>query len=417
MKNLMTTKTSVVRSSLLVLSGVYCASMMIACAPESPRLMAPPVKYGVTSTESKPVVVNVAPKVDILMVVDNSDSMVDEQQTLSNNIDKFADGVAANSGIDFHIGVVSVWDTAMFKDMKKEYGHGELRRLKDPKGANLPETFGRFVSSKENYDSYLAQAGFSLGKEPGWKQVLRASMKIGVESYNPKWAEEKTGGPEVEEIFSPVKAALSEPMASAANKDFRRKDAHFVVIFITDADASVRDSNGNSFDLTSGELQEFLRSQMGENYRDEVTVLGALAKSTDDPKERDPAIRYASRGPTEPVNILNFIRDLGGKRMGLRGSSYGKEMSELGKYVRERTLSRPRVDLDALPEQGTLKVSLNGEDMVAGPNSWQYDDSRNGIIITRDLSGVNGTIDIKVGFTPVSAISLKSGRITKVGGR
>lgn len=387
------------------------SGLATACAPENPRLMAPPTKYGAAATEAKPQVLNVTPMVDILMVIDNSDSMIDEQQTLSNNIDKFATGLAKNSNIDFHIGAVSVWDTKMFEGMTKEYGQGELRRLKGPDGKNLPDAFGRFVSSREDYDSYLAKQGVSLKKEAGWLQVLKASMKIGVESYNPKHATEKTGGPEVEEIFSPVKAALSEPMVSKSNLGFRRKGAHLVLIFITDADASVRNAEGTSFDISSGDLQDFLRSTVGQSYQDDVSAIGVLAKATDDPKERDPAIRHASLGSTEPVNIQSFIRDLGGKWMGLRGKDYGAKMAELGSYVRSRTLARPRVDFEgATPEWGTISVALNGEVLKLG-EAWVYDDVRNSVLITRDLSGVNGAIDLKVGFTPILGTSVNSGRV------
>lgn len=395
--------------------GISGAAIMaaagVACSPENPRLVAPPVKYGVAATEAKPQVLNVSPKVDIMMVIDNSDSMLDEQADLSRNIDRFTTGLAANSGIDFHIAAVSVWDTITFKEMVKDHGPGELRRLKRPDGKAMPEEFGRFVSSRTNYDEYLAGQGFKLGKEPGWLQVLRASMKIGTEGYNEKWREQKTGGPNIEEVFSPVRMALSAPMIDGPNKGFRRRDAHLVLIFITDSDASVRNADGTSFDLSSGELQEFLRAELGKDYRDQVTALGVLARSTDSEKERDPAIRYASRGPTEPVNIQGFIRDLGGKWMGLRDKNYGDAMADLGRYVRERTLTRPRVDLTSIPEWGTIEVKLNEQSQVLG-QGWIYDDQRNSVIITQDLAQVNGPIDIKLQYTPVSAQSLRAGRVS-----
>ncbi|MDZ4083339.1 MAG: hypothetical protein U1E10_10410 [Bdellovibrionales bacterium] len=402
-----------IQAARIGISGAaILAAAGIACSPENPRLMAPPVKYGVAATESKPQVLNVTPKVDIMMIIDNSDSMLDEQNDLSRNIDRFTTGLAANSGIDFHIAAVSVWDTVTFKEMQKDHGPGELRRLKRPDGKPMPEEFGRFVSSRTNYDEYLAGQGFKLGKEPGWLQVLRASMKIGTEAYNEKWREQKTGGPNIEEVFSPVRMALSSPMAEGANKGFRRRDAHLVLIFITDSDASVRNSDGTSFDLSSGELQEFLRAELGKEYRDQVTALGVLARSTDAEKERDPAIRYASRGPTEPVNIQGFIRDLGGRFMGLRDKNYGDAMADLGRYVRERALSRPRVDLASIPEWGTIEVKLNDQVQALG-EGWLYDDQRNSVIITQDLSSVNGPIDIKVKFTPVTAQSLRAGRVRK----
>ncbi len=410
-------------SSFVALVFPVSALLVVAaCAPQNPRLMAPPTQYGIVATESKPTILNVQPKVDIMFVIDNSESMEDEQETLSANIDKFAKKIATNAGIDFHVGVTSVWDTKMFAGMQKEYGHGELRRLKDPKGQYLPDSFGRFVSSKVDYDSHLAQAGFSLGKEPGWLQVLRASLKIGIEKYNEKHEVEKTGGPENEEVFSPVTRALTDKpgdkyfvaKSAEANKGFRRVDAHLVLIFITDADAWTPDKkDGSRDDVAPGDLQDFLADTVGPGYLQQVTVLGALAKSSDKASDRDPVIRHACSGcSTQPDNILSFIKSMGGKSMGLRGASYGVEMAKLGSFVRERALTRPKVDIsNATPERGTVKVSLNGEELVLG-EGWVYDDERpNSLIITKDLSDVNGAIDIKVDFTQVDAGALNSGRV------
>lgn len=408
-KSMMKAKVEFVKLSVLA-SAIAIAGL--ACSPENPRLMAPPLMCSEAATGIKPRIMSVSPKVDILMVIDNSDSMLDEQDDLSRNIDRFTKGLATNSGIDFHIAAVSVWDSITFQEMTKEYGSGELRRLKRPDGKPMPEAFGRFVSSRAKYDEYLAKEGFELGREPGWLQVLRASMKIGTEAYNEKWKEEKTGGPNIEEIFSPVKMALSTPMADGPNKGFRRSDAHLVLIFITDSEASIKNADGTSFDLSGGELQEFLRGTIGPDYRDQVTALGVLARSTDSEKERDPAIRHASRGPTEPISIQNFIRDLGGRWMGLRDKNYGDAMADLGRYVRERTLARPRVELGAIPEWGTVEVTLNDVDQKLG-EGWIYDDARNNVIITQDLSQVNGMIDLKVKFTPVCAQSLRAGLVRK----
>lgn len=409
----MITATRFAQTFAVLLSGATLAAS-VACAPENPRLMSPPVKYEVAETEAKPIVLNISPKVDVLMVIDNSASMVDEQETLSKNIDRFANSIAKNGNIDFHIGVVSVWDTAMFKDMQKDYGKGELRHLKTPDGKEkLPDTFSRYVDSKANYDEFLASKGIDTKSTPGWLQVLRSSMKIGVEGYNPKHAEEHTGGPENEEVFSPVQAALdSSSPAAAANKGFRRKDAHLVIVFITDTDGGLRNPDGSMYDLSPGELEDFLQSngQAGDNYRDDVSVIGVLAKASDPIKELDPALRGKDGKGIDPSNLVSFVTSMGGKRMGLRGKSYGDEMAQLGDYVRSRALTHPRVDIERAIEPSTLDVTLNGEKLVKG-ESFNYDDSRNGIMITRDLSGVKGALDIKVAYTPLLASSVTAGRI------
>ena len=400
------------KTAFLGLSVLVSGLATVACSPENPRLTAPQVKYGVVPQQAAVSVKRTTPKVDILFVIDDSGSMDDEQAALSKNIDKFTESLANQSGIDFHIGAVAIWDTITYKDMKKDYAQGQLRRLKYPDGSPMPEGTEPFVSSQKDYDSELAQKGFKPSKEPGWLQVLRASLKIGTEAYNEKWETEHKGGPNYEEVFSPVKAALSEPMRSGANVGFRRTDAHLVTIFITDADASVRNADGTAFDLSSGELADFLRAELGERYQDEVTAIGVLSRSTDDPKERDPSIRYASKGSTEAVNIQSFIRHFGGRWMGLRDKNYGVALGEMGRYVRSRTLNRPKVDLESIPEWGTIKVRLNGEALEPGDSGWLYDDVRNSIVITRDLQELGRPAQFELEYTQVTSAGLNAGRVS-----
>lgn len=409
-------KTLVTKTNLLsvaVTSLMLAAS--VACAPESPRLMAPPEKYGVAAEEAKPEITNVTPMVDILLVIDNSGSMADEQEKLSKNIDQFATALSKNSNVDFHIGTVSVWDSITFAGMDKEYKHGELRRLKDPKGENLPESFGRFVSSKENYDTYLSEKGFNLSKEPGWVQVLKASMKIGIEKYDSKFAESRKSGPNIEEIFSPVKMALSEPMASGANVNFRRAGAHLVLFFITDSDST-------SIDLSGSDLREFLAGLVGngaqdKKFKEQVSAIGVLAKASDPVSERDPQVsgKVVNKATGEKLNdhpavIESFITSVGGVKMGLRDKDFGAQMAKHGAWVRERALKNPIISLSRRPEWGTLKVSMNGQDLVLG-ESWLYDPEFNSVHITSDLSKYSGALDIKVDFTPISESALRSGRV------
>ena len=50
------------------------------------------------------------PSVDVLWVIDNSCSMTEEQQALTDNFNKFVQ-YFVGSGLDYHIGVVSTnWD-------------------------------------------------------------------------------------------------------------------------------------------------------------------------------------------------------------------------------------------------------------------------------------------------------------------
>jgi hypothetical protein len=417
--------------SEILVTATSLAALVVAaaaCSPENPRLMAPPLTYSDAVVEAKPQEMTVEPKVDILFVMDNSGSMSDEQAKLSDNVDKFAMAIAKNSGIDFHVGVTSVWDSKIFAGMKKEYGHGELRRLKSPKGDMLPDSFGRFVSSKENYDSYLTKQDVGLSKKPGWVQILAATVKIGIEHHREDWAKSGKGGPDNEEVFSPVKAALGEAMANGANKNFRRSDAHLVLLFITDTDAYMKDSKtGERQDINGDELIVALAEHVGlrkhgeaerqleadrmKMLQEKITIIGVLAQADDDEGEKDPVIQVARGGLGRPENITRFISDMGGQQMGLRGQDYGTRMASLGDLVREKALQKPRVLLNAVPEAGTEKVTLNGEPLVHGDAGWLYDnESPNTIVINGDLSKGAGPIEIKVYFTSVDSQAVNSGR-------
>lgn len=388
----------------------------IGCAPENPRLMTPPRTYSDAFVETKLQQILVQPKVDILFVMDDSGSMIPKQKTLGENIDKFAMAIAKDSGIDFHVGVTAIWDTRIYAVQKREYGHGEFRRLKDPNGHFLPESFGRFVSSKDDYDSYLTKQGVDISKKPGWVQVIAATVKIGIDPYNPNWQKDHKGGPDNEEVFSPVKAALEDPMKSGPNKNFRRDDAQLVVMFVTDTDAYMKDSHtGERFDLTSDQLVEFLKKHVQtdnlETLQKKVTVIGALARDGDPDAEKDPSIRRNLGGLGRPENILRFIGDMGGRWMGLLDKDYGIKMASLGELVRQKSLQKPRVSLNAVPEKGTEKVTVNGVDLIHGDAGWVYDNELpNTFVINEDLSKLVGPIDIKVKFTAVDSQAINSGR-------
>lgn len=400
------------KNNLLLLLSSFSLAALAACAPQNPRLMPAPVVYGDAAVEAKPQFISVSPKVDMIFVIDNSGSMNDEQDTLNKNADKFALGLAKNRELDVHAATVSVWDSITFKEMVKEYGQGEMRRLKDPKGSTLPDSFPRYVSSKENYDTYLNAAGIKTDKEAGWIQVLKSSMKIGIEGWRSDYKTSHKGGPNFEEVFSPVKAALSSPMKDGPNNGFRRADAHLVIVFITDTDASPHDDAGTAADLTAGELEDFLRGEISPNcketaecasYKDQVTVLGVLAKSTDPRSELDPALwGTPESGQLDPVNIQSFIRSFNGQWMGLRGPDYGEKMAGLGTFVRSRALKQPRVKLEHAAEWETIKVQLNDEKLIQGED-WKFDAKKNSVLITRDLTTTTGALDIKVGYTPIKA--------------
>lgn len=160
------------------------------------------------------------PKIDVLFVIDDSDSMKSHQENLVRNISRFTDGFQRNKGIDYHIGVTAVWDSTERALRAREeshaktgrilYANGELRPVKDATGKLGTD---RFVTRTQDAN------------------LLATTLHLGVTPY-------KDGGPEIEELFSPISEALKLTGRGAANEGFFRSDAHLAVVLVTDADDS-----------------------------------------------------------------------------------------------------------------------------------------------------------------------------------
>lgn len=90
---------------LLLLSALGCRSDQALLAEEvPPGLSIPPTE--VNPIQEDRTVQVIQPVIDILFVVDNSSSMLNEQIALRNNFPRFIDHFV-NAGIDYHIGMVS----------------------------------------------------------------------------------------------------------------------------------------------------------------------------------------------------------------------------------------------------------------------------------------------------------------------
>lgn len=125
------------------------------------------------------------PKVDILLVIDGTASMADEQETVSSNLQAFLQFVEAQ-GIDYHIGVVSA------------DGSGVLRR----------------TSSGAHY--------LTPGGSPHPSMGLSELIRVGISDSEPALSS------------ASARAALSDSLRASVNRDFVRDNSVLSVIFITD---------------------------------------------------------------------------------------------------------------------------------------------------------------------------------------
>lgn len=314
------------------------------------------------------------PKLDVVVMMDPSDSMSDDQANLRRNIRLFSENFASKMQfLDLHMGVVSAWDSISFAGQDKNCDLGQLRPLGGNTGA-----FRGNCSAAQGETPYITSAtDLSL-----WGSTLA----FGVESF----ARDSNGnvtlasGPQHEELFSPVIAAL-RPEAQQMNKNFRRSDAHLAVIFFTDTDdfdyinieqdALKQDANTRatlereaaklstqrreSLEVLPTEIAQFLKSQEKDNVS--VSVYAALGRYNDFLSTNgntrgvytnaDYYIQQAGRGPRKMVELLNLMNGIG---FDLRDSKYGSELSKIGNDIVKKSMRRTIV-LERAPNIANLQ--------------------------------------------------------------
>jgi hypothetical protein len=328
---------------------------------------APPAPKGHDRyTQGADLVIPYDPKVDILFVMDTSDSMFCDQQKLNQNIDKFTNGFLTKQGrfLDFHVGAVSVWDSQLYGNAKRDCEIGELR----PVG-------GGKCSDHQGKDNFVTR---ETSKDPKQlAKILGNTIKVGIEPYiskgsnpTPEFLAERaaTSGPETEELFSPVLAALS-PQGSKLNPNFRRPGVPLAVVFVTDTDdmtPSEVDSQGKVLSYMKGsEMAMRLKELAGDKVS--VSTYAVLARYNDllkfesdsyqfpllEYKESglkncqgtndkvDPLLRGAGMAPFKMRELLVSMQ--GGKEdsgFDLGDANYGEKLTQLGASITKKSLRK-----------------------------------------------------------------------------
>lgn len=389
--------------------AVILSAALIGCKEKNPQLYSDQVKLDPVKVD-KPddVIVNVPPppvrkdaeiytqtvdllkqsasKIDVLFLMDTSDSMYCDQDKLTKNIKLFSDEFAKKkSMLDFHIGAVGAWDSETFGNKPKNCELGELRPVRSKASDNKDCS----VNTVQNYVTR---------DTPNLEKTLGLTLAVGVEALAKKTdAELFKSGPENEELFRPIIAALSaENMAM--NFNFRRPDAHLAVVIFTDTD-------NYKTDTSTSELIRFLRSSVTGDAT--VSTYAVMARYNDvmsgkplgeypraDMKNCrinpvDPYIRTTNDGqPGGPITMVEFLKEskhlgMGGVGFDLKDANYGANLAELGKGIVKKTL-RKVIPLDfpiniaqkIVVKYGTAAKSV---EIKMGDNGWAYDAGQAGI--------------------------------------
>ncbi|WP_373999452.1 hypothetical protein [Bdellovibrio bacteriovorus] len=391
----------------LVIVAIYFTAFMLvsACSPESAtlRVERPLVEEQVQIPQYEQIPAQTFewitedggqsqfdfnPEVDILFVTDNSDSMKTAQDNLLRNIDRFTAGILKNKMIDYHIGVISVWDSSdRYAQTKKDiYQIGDLRYIKNTQGQTSQSR--RFVAKSDNNSKLIA-----------------STLNIGVTPY-------AQGGPEFEELFSPLAAALEKTGRGAANEGFFRKDAQLVVVLLTDADDSSKNLNPEEMaqkliDFKGGRTEKvavygvLVRPQDPDTYKDwDLRIHPKYHPECFDMNQKTPKNngKCTGFGPARLEQLIVAANPNEGTPEQIRAKhimsivspKFGDELAQIGSDITVKTLSkeiflsqRPRAD-----KNGQLMVRVRyGKQVIPqkAKGGWLYNPEDNSIVLSGDI--------------------------------
>ncbi len=366
------------RSHIVKLSVyLFVALTLAACDHSNSRRMTPPEEYAQAELKNEITVLKNSNAVDILFVVDNSESMELHQQKLAANIQHFVKSFEeGNQKLDYHIGITPIFDSVRYGSIIHDF---------NPNGFLLP--LNGETGDKQKY--FYTREHQDVG-------LLARSIHIGIKRLK----NEKTGkyqGPEFEEALSPIYAAFTEPaLSSPSNQGFYRPEARLAVIIITDADDA-------SPGLSGADLDYFLKKLKNDPAGEKISTFGVLAR-------RGVCAKIDYGMLDLPQRILDFLDASGGRELSLCDGNFAEMLTTIGQQIQQK-LPKQTFLLQGVPEYGTLKVFIGGVELAPGPQTWSYDPNRNGVVIRAVPKG-NRPEDlvVTIKYTKVNMQNLKNGR-------
>lgn len=256
---------------------------------------------------------------DVLLIVDNSSSMVEEQPRLRDASHVLLDE-ADRLGIDVHVGVTTTGLQPAFGPPACPGGAdgGEAGRL-FPVDGSRP----RFVT----------------GATPDARGVLAANTQVGFCH-------------EMEQAMEAMRLALSEPLRSGSNQGFQRRDTALSVIFVADEN----DHSGYPVQ----EYVSFLEGLKGQG--------GARAHAIVDTGEGCP------EGAGRATRLIDLAHGTGGVVESLCQRDWSGALRRIA--ARVYTL-RTALSLSETPDGDGISVWVDGR--MASPAHYRYDPGSNSV--------------------------------------
>lgn len=260
--------------------------------------------------------------VDILWVVDNSNSMKDEQAEIAAKFAQFI-GNIEDANADFHLGIIST-------DLEDPDQNGKLL------GEPLYLT---------NADDYLA--------------LFQQNILLGI------------GGATKEKGIDAAFTALSEPLISSYNAGFRRPGATLSIIYVSDEnDCTDRGSLAAYSDVAACydhadllvDISLLVRDYKTLQLADERIVVSAIV---------GPEINAGCDGSAPGFRYLSMAEAFGGIQASICEADFSRIMSDLSLEVSGLQTS---FQLSNAAVDGTIEVAV--EDQIVEEdeiNGWTYD--------------------------------------------
>lgn len=260
-------------------------------------------------------------KTDVLVVVDNSATMREEQARIAGSIGTLIDRAQA-AGVDYHIAV-----TTTGIDPPTDPSLPAC-----PGGANGAEA-GRFFPVDASRPRVVTPA------TPNGKQVLADNTQVGLCQ-------------QVEQGMEAMRLALTAPLVNNENRGFLRTEANLAVIFISEDD----DHSGYAVN----DYITFLDALKGRG--------GARANAIVDINN------FCAQTSGIAQRYLDLVNATGGNASSICAADWN---AAFGTFADQAFAERTAYGLSQIPDANGIEVFVNGTAAAAG--SWSYDAGSNSV--------------------------------------
>lgn len=276
-----------------------------------------------------------APKMDVLLVVDDSCSMAGNQASLAAAFPSFI-AWADSQSVDYRIAVTTSSICRGYPNCTYSY--------------EMDYASGRFVPLSGGTRVITPST-------PNRAAVFSQNVQVG------------TWGSAEEQGLRPAWLALQPTLLAGHNAGFLRSDADLAIVFVTDAED--QDSTPISTYL------DYFRSLKGVDGENRVTLSGILPTLSPQPSGC-----YYDSSQTA-VRLMQAVEETGGVIEEICSADFGQAMARIG---RASFGPRTRFFLSGTPDlvNGTISITLDGQPLSStmpnGTKRWTYDPVLNAIV-------------------------------------